>query len=55
MILLLENKVRGGISTVMGDGYVNSDENKKIEYFDANTLYGHSMTQPLSFDESKFD
>ena len=30
MILLLENNIRGGISSVMGDRYVKSDENKKI-------------------------
>ena len=30
MILLLENIIRGGISSVMGDKYVISDENKKI-------------------------
>ena len=29
MILLLENNIRGGISSVMGDRYIKSDENKK--------------------------
>ena len=38
MILLLENNIRGGISSVMGDRYVKSDENKKILYIDANNL-----------------
>ena len=55
MILLLENKIRGGISSVMGDRYVNSGENKKMLYVDANSLYGHSMPQPLPYDELKFD
>ena len=55
MILLLENNMRGGISGVMGDIYVQSDENKKILYVDANKLYGHSMSQPLPFDELKSD
>ena len=55
MILLLENNIRGGISSVMGDRYVQSDKNKKILYVDANNLYGHSMSQPLPFDEPKFD
>ena len=40
MILLLENNIRGGISSVMGGRYVKSDENKKILYIDANNLYG---------------
>ena len=55
MILLLKNNIRGGISSVMGDRYVRSDENKKILYIDANNLYGHSMSQPLPYDEVKFD
>ena len=35
----------------MGDRYAKSDENKKIIYAAANNLYGHSMSQPLPFDE----
>ena len=34
---------------------VTSDEIKKILYIDANNLYGHSMPQPLPYDEIKFD
>ena len=55
MILLLENNIRGGISSVMGDRYVKSDKNGKILYFDANHLYGHSMSESLPYDEIKFD
>ena len=55
MNLFLENKIRGGISSVMGDRYVKSDENKKILYADAKNLFGHSMSQPLLYDEIKFD
>ena len=55
MILLLENNIRGGISSVMGDRYKKSDENKKILYIDPNNLYGHSMSEPLPYDEIKFD
>ena len=55
MILLLENNIRGGISSVMGDRYIKSDDNKKIMYIDANNLYGHSMSQYLPYDEIKFD
>ena len=29
LILALENKIRGGISSVMGDRYIKSDVNKK--------------------------
>ena len=43
MILLLENNIRGGIPSVMGDKYVKSDENKKTLYIDANNLYGYAM------------
>ena len=35
MILLLENIIRGCISSVMGVRHVESDENKKILYVDA--------------------
>ena len=51
LILLIENNIRGGISSVMGDRYVKSDENKKILYMDATNLYGHSMSQFLPYDE----
>ena len=39
----------------MGDRYVKSDKNKKILYANVNNLYGHSMSQPFSYDEIKFD
>ena len=51
MILLIENNKRAGISSVTGDRYVKSDENKKISYMDATNLYGHSMSQMLPNDE----
>ena len=55
MILLLENNIKGGIGSVMGDRYVKSSDPKKILYGDANNLYGHSMSQPLPYDEINFD
>ena len=55
MILLLENNIRGGITSVMGDRYVKSDESKKILYKDANNLYGWAMSEHLLYDETKFD
>ena len=51
LILLIENNIRGGISSVMGDRYVKSDENNKIIYADATNLYGHSMSKMLPYDE----
>ena len=51
LILLIEKNIRGGISSVMGDRCVKSDENKKILYMDATNLYGHSMSQMLPYDE----
>ena len=55
MILLLENNISGGISSVIGDRYVKSDENKKILYKDANKLYGWAMSEYLPYDEIEFD
>ena len=50
MILLLENKIRGCVSSVMGDRYVKSEEIQNILNIDAIYLNGHSMSQPLPFD-----
>ena len=55
MILLLENNRRGGISSVMGDRYVKRSDTKKILYQDCTSLYGHSVSEPLPYDEIKFD
>ena len=51
LILLIETNIRGGISSVMGDRYVKSDENEKILYMDPTNFYGHSMSQLLPYDE----
>ena len=40
--LTLKNIICGGISSVMGDRYVKSDENKKILHKDATNLYENS-------------
>ena len=47
-LLLLENNIRGGISNVMGDPFVESNENQQILYIDANNLFGWAMSQYLS-------
>ena len=39
----------------MGDRYVKSDKDKIILYVDANNLYGFSMSQPLPYDNIKFE
>ena len=51
LLLLLEINIRGGISSVMGDRHVQSDENKQILYIDANLLYGWAMSQYLPTGE----
>ena len=51
LILSLENNIRGGFPSVMGDRYVKSDDNKIILYMYATNLYGHSMRQMLPYDE----
>ena len=38
MILKIENNIRGGISSVMGDRYVKTDENEKLFYLEATNL-----------------
>ena len=43
--MLLEKNIRGGISSVMGDLCVKSDETKKTIYKDAINLFGHAMSQ----------
>ena len=54
-ILFLQNNIKGGISSIMSDRYVKSDDKKNILYVDANNLYGHSMSEPLPYDEIKSD
>ena len=53
LLLLLENNIRGGISSVMGNRHVQSDEIKQILYIDANNLYGWAMSQYLPTGEFK--
>ena len=55
MILLLENIIRAGLSSVMGDRHAKSNENEKILYKAANNLHGWAMSDYLPYDEVKFD
>ena len=45
LLLLLEKIIRGGISSVMGPRYIESDENTKLLYIDANNPYGWALSQ----------
>ena len=49
--MLLGNKIRGGISSVMGIRYVESDESRQTLYIDANILYAYAMNEKLPFDD----
>ena len=53
LILLLENNFRGGISSVIGPRYIESDENTKLLYIDANNFYGWAMSQYLPTGDFK--
>ena len=43
--------MREGISSFLGERYVQSDKNKKILYVDSTSFFGHSMSQTLLYDE----
>ena len=47
LLFLLENFIHGGISSIMGDRLVQSDEKKQIFYIVANNLNGWAMSQYL--------
>ena len=53
LLLLLENNIRGGISSVMGPRYIESETNTKLLYIDANNLYGWAMSQYLPTGDFK--
>ena len=53
LLLLLENNIRGGFSSVTGPRFIESDENTKHLYIDANILYGWAMSQYLPTGDFK--
>ena len=53
IVFLLENDIGGGFSSVLGDRYVKSDENKKIFHVFATNLYGCAMSESPPNDEIK--
>ena len=55
LILTLENNIRGGISCIMDDRDVQSDENKEILYVDANSLDGWAKSEYFPYDEIQLD
>ena len=54
MIVLLENNIRGGISSVLRERYVKLNYNDKILKSDAIFLYGWASIQSLLYDKIKF-
>ena len=64
MYLMVEDGIRGGISTIMkryakaNNPYITNfnpeEENIHIQYLDANNLYGWAMSQPLPVDGFKW-
>ena len=55
IVLLLEKNLRGGISSVMGDRYVKSDEKEKISKINSKNLFVCVMSESLPYDEIKFN
>ena len=55
LILTKEKNKRSGISAVIGDRHVKSDENKKIVSMEATNLHGHSMIQHLPHEQIEID
>ena len=51
LLLLLENNIRGGIGTVLGDRYIESSVGTQPLYIDANNFYGWVMSQYFSTSE----
>ena len=53
LLLLPPNNIRGGIASLMGPRYIESDENTKLLYIDANNFYGWSMSHYLPTGDFK--
>ena len=54
MIDLIMDNIRGGISSVSRRKWLKDDDSNSIFYFDANNLYGWSMSQSLPYDDFTF-
>ena len=50
---MFENGIRGGLSGVFGDRYIESDNNTVILHVDMNNLYGFAMLQHLPIGNFK--
>ena len=55
MILVLENNIKGNISSVMGERYAKADIIRKIKYIDDKNSYGWAMLKSLPYDRIKFE
>ena len=53
LVMLLENKTRSGVSSVMGDRHFISDVNKQILYIKANNQIGWALCQ--NFPTGEFE
>ena len=51
LIVVLDNNIRGDVSSIMGDRHVKSDGNNNILFIDATNKYGHWISQVLPYDE----
>ena len=57
-MFLLENNIRGGISIVLGDTYIDSSVGTQLFYIDASNLYGWAMSKYLprgEFEQNTVD
>ena len=53
LVSALGNNIRGSLGSVLGDRCVESEDNKKILYMDANIFFAQSMSQVLTYDENE--
>ena len=54
MIDIIMENIRGGISSVSRRKWLKEDDSNSIFYFDANNLYGWSMSQSLPYNDFQY-
>ena len=55
LFLIIENNIRGGVSSVMGDRLFKSSAEFKGLYIDANNLLEKAMSQPLPYKDLRMN